>query len=72
MSVIDLGECALEKVVVGDLRAFWNNFYVIVDDYLVERVAVKDRIKVALRLVVKNSDDADAQGLFLLREVCKS
>lgn len=69
MPVIVLAECTLEKVVVGDLWTFWNNFSIIVDDYLVKRVAVKDLIKVALRLL-KNSDDA--QRLFLLGEVRNS
>ena len=57
MSMVNMGECPLEKVVVSDLRAFWDGFSVIVNDYLVERVAIKDRIKVALRLIIENSDD---------------
>jgi len=57
MSMVNMGECPLEKVVVCDLRAFWDGFSVIVNDYLVERVAIKDRIKVALRLIIENSDD---------------
>jgi hypothetical protein len=55
--MVNMGECPLEKVVVGDLRAFWDGFSVIVNDYLVERVAIKNRIKVALRLIIENSDD---------------
>ena len=57
MSMVNMGECPLEKVVVGDLRAFWDGFSVIVNYYLVERVAIKNRIKVALRLIIENSDD---------------
>ena len=57
MSMVNMGECPLEKVVAGDLRAFWDGFSVIVNDYLVERVAIKNRIKVALRLIIENSDD---------------